>query len=118
MLTSLFKSKPLLCDSEKIWLEQTVAFCLAHFDSDYFVHLAEDVNQHIQAKIQEWRPKYPGLSSSPMSMTVEVGSCGTTPTTPSQMSARTLGTGTTRSVAAPAGRPSTEPATTQTDGSR
>ncbi len=30
-------------------------------DSDYFVHLAEDVNQHIQDKIQQWRGEYPGV---------------------------------------------------------
>ena len=30
-------------------------------DSDYFVHLAQDVNTHITDKIQEWRPKFPGV---------------------------------------------------------
>lgn len=30
-------------------------------DSDYFVHLAGDVTQHIQDKINEWRPKFPGV---------------------------------------------------------
>ena len=32
-------------------------------DSDYFIHLARDVNQHIADKINEWRPKYPGVES-------------------------------------------------------
>jgi len=32
-------------------------------DSDYFVHLAEDVNKHIADKINEWRPKYPGVET-------------------------------------------------------
>ncbi len=32
-------------------------------DSDYFIHLAEDVNKHIVDKINEWRPKYPGVES-------------------------------------------------------
>ena len=32
-------------------------------DSDYFVHLANDVNHHIAEKINEWRPKYPGVES-------------------------------------------------------
>ena len=30
-------------------------------DSDYFVHLAGDVNTHIQQKIKQWRPKFPGV---------------------------------------------------------
>ena len=30
-------------------------------DSDYFIHLAKDVNQHIAQKIKEWRPKFPGV---------------------------------------------------------
>ena len=32
-------------------------------DSDYFIHLAQDVNDHIHQKIAEWRPKYPGVES-------------------------------------------------------
>lgn len=32
-------------------------------DSDYFIHLAQDVNAHIAAKINEWKPKYPGVES-------------------------------------------------------
>ncbi len=32
-------------------------------DSDYFIHLAQDVNDHIHQKINEWRPKYPGVES-------------------------------------------------------
>ena len=32
-------------------------------DSDYFIHLAQDVNQRIDEKINEWRPKYPGVES-------------------------------------------------------
>ena len=30
-------------------------------DSDYFIHLAKDVNEHIAQKIKEWRPKFPGV---------------------------------------------------------
>lgn len=30
-------------------------------DSDYFIHLAKDVNEHIAEKINEWRPKFPGV---------------------------------------------------------
>ena len=32
-------------------------------DSDYFVQLAESVNQHIVDKINEWKPKYPGVEA-------------------------------------------------------
>lgn len=32
-------------------------------DSDYFIHLAKDVNEHIAAKINEWRPKFPGVEA-------------------------------------------------------
>jgi len=30
-------------------------------DSDYFVHLAKDINDHIDNKIKEWKPIYPGI---------------------------------------------------------
>ena len=30
-------------------------------DSDYFIHLAKNVNEHIAQKIKEWRPKFPGV---------------------------------------------------------
>ena len=32
-------------------------------DSDYFIHLAEDVDKHIKAKIKAWAVKYPGVES-------------------------------------------------------
>jgi len=32
-------------------------------DSDYFVRLAESVNQHIVDKVNEWKPKYPGVEA-------------------------------------------------------
>lgn len=30
-------------------------------DSDYFIHLAKDVNEHIEAKINQWKSVYPGV---------------------------------------------------------
>ena len=32
-------------------------------DSDYFIHLANDVNDHIDQKIKEWKAIYPGVES-------------------------------------------------------
>ncbi|RAP29909.1 4-hydroxy-3-methylbut-2-en-1-yl diphosphate synthase [Candidatus Marinamargulisbacteria bacterium SCGC AG-343-D04] len=30
-------------------------------DSDYFIHLANDVNAHITQKLNEWKPRFPGV---------------------------------------------------------
>ena len=32
-------------------------------DSDYFIHLARDVNSHIEAKMKIWRSAYPGVEN-------------------------------------------------------
>ena len=47
------------------FFKPTVTSCpgCGRTDSDYFIHLARDVNQHILDKINEWRPKYPGVES-------------------------------------------------------
>ena len=47
------------------FFKPTVTSCpgCGRTDSDYFVHLAQDVNDHIAQKINEWRPKYPGVES-------------------------------------------------------
>ena len=47
------------------FFKPTVTSCpgCGRTDSDYFIHLARDVNQHIVDKINEWRPKYPGVES-------------------------------------------------------
>ncbi len=47
------------------FFKPTVTSCpgCGRTDSDYFIHLARDVNQHIADKINEWRPKYPGVES-------------------------------------------------------
>ena len=47
------------------FFKPTVTSCpgCGRTDSDYFVHLAQDVNEHIAQKINEWRPKYPGVES-------------------------------------------------------
>lgn len=47
------------------FFKPTVTSCpgCGRTDSDYFIHLARDVNQYITDKINEWRPKYPGVES-------------------------------------------------------
>ena len=47
------------------FFKPTVTSCpgCGRTDSDYFIHLARDVNQHIADKINEWRPKYPGVEA-------------------------------------------------------
>jgi (E)-4-hydroxy-3-methylbut-2-enyl-diphosphate synthase len=47
------------------FFKPTVTSCpgCGRTDSDYFIHLAKDVNDHIAKKINEWRPKYPGVES-------------------------------------------------------
>ena len=47
------------------FFKPTVTSCpgCGRTDSDYFIHLARDVNDHIANKINEWRPKYPGVES-------------------------------------------------------
>lgn len=47
------------------FFKPTVTSCpgCGRTDSDYFIHLARDVNDHISDKINEWRPKYPGVES-------------------------------------------------------
>ena len=45
------------------YFKPTVTSCpgCGRTDSDYFVHLAEDVNRHIDKTILMWRKKYPGV---------------------------------------------------------
>lgn len=45
------------------FFKPTVTSCpgCGRTDSDYFIHLAKDVNEHISKKINEWRPKFPGV---------------------------------------------------------
>jgi (E)-4-hydroxy-3-methylbut-2-enyl-diphosphate synthase len=45
------------------FFKPTVTSCpgCGRTDSDYFIHLTKDVNEHIAKKIQEWRPKFPGV---------------------------------------------------------
>ena len=47
------------------FFKPTVTSCpgCGRTDSDYFIHLAKDVNEHIAAKINEWRPKFPGVEA-------------------------------------------------------
>jgi len=47
------------------FFKPTVTSCpgCGRTDSDYFIHLARDVNQHIADKINEWKPKYPGVEA-------------------------------------------------------
>jgi (E)-4-hydroxy-3-methylbut-2-enyl-diphosphate synthase len=47
------------------FFKPTVTSCpgCGRTDSDYFIHLAQDVNDHILKKINEWRPKYPGVEA-------------------------------------------------------
>ncbi|MGA0242438.1 MAG: flavodoxin-dependent (E)-4-hydroxy-3-methylbut-2-enyl-diphosphate synthase [Candidatus Marinamargulisbacteria bacterium] len=47
------------------FFKPTVTSCpgCGRTDSDYFIHLAKDVNQHITDKINEWRPKFPGVEA-------------------------------------------------------
>ncbi len=47
------------------FFKPTVTSCpgCGRTDSDYFIHLAQDVNAHIVSKINEWRPKFPGVES-------------------------------------------------------
>ncbi|MBT5856272.1 flavodoxin-dependent (E)-4-hydroxy-3-methylbut-2-enyl-diphosphate synthase [bacterium] len=45
------------------YFRPTVTSCpgCGRTDSDYFVHLAKDVNDHIDEMIQKWRVTYPGI---------------------------------------------------------
>ena len=47
------------------FFKPTVTSCpgCGRTDSDYFIHLARDVNERISEKINEWRPIYPGVES-------------------------------------------------------
>lgn len=47
------------------FFQPTVTSCpgCGRTDSEYFIHLARDVNDHIANKMNEWRPKYPGVES-------------------------------------------------------
>ena len=47
------------------FFQPTVTSCpgCGRTDSDYFIHLAQAVNQHINDKIAAWRPQFPGVES-------------------------------------------------------